>query len=97
MALGKYHLAILDYQRALKKDPENSEVMGNLGVAYMLARDPIKAVACFHKALARETNPRWRERMATWRDKLLEDPKVKVKFARSPTKPKRVRLSESLW
>ena len=97
MALGKYHLAIQDYQRALKKDPENSEVMGNLGVAYMLARDPIKAVDCFHKALAWETNPRWRERMAKWRDKLLEDPKVKAKFVRRPIEPKRVRLSGSLW
>ncbi len=96
-ALGKYHMAIQDFRQALKKDPRNPELIGNLGVAYMLARRPIKAVESFHKALAVETDPSWRKRMQMWRDKLLEDPKIKMKFARRPTEPRRVPFSESLW
>ena len=81
MAQEKYSEAIKDYQFILRTNPENTEALGNLGIACMLAGRPMEAMIYFEKTLALEKDPEWRMRIEKLTEKLLQDPKLAKKQA----------------
>ena len=63
VGLQKYGEAIKEYQWVLKLDPHNTEALGNMGVACMLAGRNMEAMSYFERALAQELDPQWRARI----------------------------------
>ena len=85
-ALGRYDEAIKDYLWVLRLDPHNREVLANMGIACMLGNKPVQAMTYFEKALATETNPRWRRQIQEWMSRILKETEVAGTRKRGPTR-----------
>jgi len=72
VGLQKYDEAIKEYQWVLKLDPNNTEALGNMGIACMLAGRNMEAMSYFERALAAELDPQWRAHIEKWTAQLLE-------------------------
>lgn len=84
--MEQYTEAMKDYNWVLRLDPGNQEVLANMGVASMLADRPLQAVTYFEKALAVETNPRWRRRIHEWIEHIVHYPGAKHRRTGGPTR-----------
>lgn len=95
-ALEQYDDAIKDYQWALTLEPENGEALSNMGVACMMAGRSLEAVSYFERALKREKDPQWRNRIEKWIDELVKTPEGGEKVRAGPVRTPSDR-SGPLW
>ena len=59
-------LPLTDFRLVLRHDPNNTDALINLGLAYWLAGRPGEAKDSFEKALKAELDPKWRPRLASY-------------------------------
>ncbi len=97
VGLQKYGEAIKEYQWALKLDPNNTEALGNMAVACMLAGRNLEAMSYFERALALETDPQWRARYEKWTTQLLQQADAARGAKTEPVRGPTSRGSKPLW
>jgi len=66
LGLEEYELAVKEFRLAAQHDSANAEALTNIGLAYMLSNRPDEATDFFKKALERENDPKWKQRIASW-------------------------------
>lgn len=94
--LGRYNDAAKDYLWALRLDPNNRDALANMGVACMRSGRPLEAMTYFERALAVETNPKWREKIHDWMDQLAKEARPKTRAGRGPMRSPRGR-ARPMW
>jgi len=94
--LERYGEAIKDYQWVLRLEPKNREALGNMGVACMRANRTLEAVSYLERAANLETDPKWKEQLREWIDKLARYPDAAGTKNRGPTRSP-VPTDRRLW
>lgn len=78
--MERYVEAVKEYQWALHLEPTHRDALYNLARASMLAGRPLTAVNYFERALERETDPKWKERIEESLEAILRDSARKSPF-----------------
>jgi tetratricopeptide (TPR) repeat protein len=70
-ALDRYDDAIKDFLWVLRHKPDDQDALVSLGRACMLGNRPLEAASYLNRALTREKDPKWSEKIQTWLSELV--------------------------